>query len=486
MKQVLHIFGKDVRYLWPIILTVLLLMIAHAVFDVRSLPINAQGINQVNTILTLLNILLPLTIFFLVAQVIFQEPLPGNKQFWLTRPYYRTRLLAAKLLFVLAFISVPLFLSDCYILAVQGFPVLGAYPDLLLRQLILLFVFVLPSFGIATLTTGVAQFMLAWFVVLLALIFEQIIVAILFHSGNDVGVDLISGSTFVVAFTIIIAGVIVWQYATRRTAIARLFALSVVCAFVPITWGISFLIHSRSRIPEPPPSPNQFGIVITYSSNNATPQSSKQNTSKNNFVQVFLPLRVVGAPPKTLLRGNARIRIISAGKPWPEPNFTWIGELERINNDYWLTLNFDKSRFNMLRQQSVNLRASFELQILNDTVETIVPFAESSFRVPDLGFCRIAAQDPEQPQLTCRAGLTHPVEVDVQSDSSRIPGQIIAGFPKSSIPWGLSPASDLGTPNLAEVQPGSQLEFIPRRNIADLRLALDFRDVLLARYIVPR
>src|SRR5258708_33452435 len=124
MAQVLHIFRKDVRHLWPLTLVVLLLMAAHAFFDVRSLPYSPDTYLDV-PVFYILTLPLPLGIAFLIARLIFQEALPGDRQFWLTRPYHWPQLLAAKVLFVVLFLNVGLFLSDCYILAAQGFPVVS-------------------------------------------------------------------------------------------------------------------------------------------------------------------------------------------------------------------------------------------------------------------------------------------------------------------------------------------------------------------------
>src|SRR5882724_6313384 len=125
MSQILHIFRKDLRHLWPQVTVVLLLVAAHAVFDPHTAPVSVREVARVNTIAETLVMLLPLCIAFLIGLLVFQEALVGDRQFWLTRPYYWPKLLAAKILFFLIFFSVPLFLSDCYILGAQGFPVLA-------------------------------------------------------------------------------------------------------------------------------------------------------------------------------------------------------------------------------------------------------------------------------------------------------------------------------------------------------------------------
>jgi len=194
VKQVLHIFRKDVRHLWPSITIVILLAIGHAVFDVESWPVYNPGTDRTNAIASLLNMLLPLSLWFLIAQLIFQEALPGDRQFWLTRPYRWGDLLAAKILFVFVFGSVPMFLSDWYILAAQRLGAFDDVPMLFLRQVLFAALFLLPAFALATVTSGLLQFVLAWFILLLVLVSELV------WGSHRASVEVAGGEVFVLIF----------------------------------------------------------------------------------------------------------------------------------------------------------------------------------------------------------------------------------------------------------------------------------------------
>lgn len=158
MKQALHIFRKDLRHLWPYIYIVLLLMAANVLVEIRAWT--GPAANSLFSTLGLVTMLLPLSIALLVALLVFQEALPGDRQFWLSRPYDWKALLASKLLLVVLTINIPLFVCDCVILGAQGFPVVSVLPRLLLRQAILFSLFVLPPLALATLATGLTQFVL--------------------------------------------------------------------------------------------------------------------------------------------------------------------------------------------------------------------------------------------------------------------------------------------------------------------------------------
>src|SRR5438105_2257009 len=106
--QTIHIFRKDARYLWR---EIGLFIALTALFAWRDY--------------LWAEVLLSVSAVFLIARVIHAETLPGDTQFWLTRPYHWTSLLAAKILFILIFLNVPIFFARMHILAVAGFPLLS-------------------------------------------------------------------------------------------------------------------------------------------------------------------------------------------------------------------------------------------------------------------------------------------------------------------------------------------------------------------------
>lgn len=106
MHLMLHIFKKDLRRLWPAVLIVLVLLAELARLDCWRkdwLATSAEG---------WLNLLLPLTWACLIALLVQQESLVGDRHF---------ALLGSKALFVLVFIHFPALLADMTILAFHGF-----------------------------------------------------------------------------------------------------------------------------------------------------------------------------------------------------------------------------------------------------------------------------------------------------------------------------------------------------------------------------
>src|SRR5262245_52525141 len=123
MRQAIHIFQKDVRYLWREIALVLALA---AIFT---------WINPV-----WMDMLLLAAASYLIARLVHAEAIPGDRQFWITRPYRWGSLLAAKLLFMLAFVNLPILLAQWRIVAAGGFPFSSYIAGLLWSQVLLVLV----------------------------------------------------------------------------------------------------------------------------------------------------------------------------------------------------------------------------------------------------------------------------------------------------------------------------------------------------------
>src|SRR5579863_249697 len=97
MREALLIFRKDVRHLWPVIAMVLAIVALESAFDGATAAVLQAA-------------LLWLWVFscvYLAASAIHEESLPGDNQYWLTRPIVRSRLLLAKLCFLAVFAAAP-------------------------------------------------------------------------------------------------------------------------------------------------------------------------------------------------------------------------------------------------------------------------------------------------------------------------------------------------------------------------------------------
>jgi hypothetical protein len=144
MNQILHIFKKDAVRHWPEILISLTLLGFSTRHELHPWE-NSSGAlySSMPTFFVLASrFITPATILFwifLSVRVVHGESLVGDRQWWVTKPYEWWNLLAAKFLFILIFVSVPLFHVHLLILHHFGFSVLPNLPALLLSQLAMYF-----------------------------------------------------------------------------------------------------------------------------------------------------------------------------------------------------------------------------------------------------------------------------------------------------------------------------------------------------------
>ena len=243
--QSLHIFRKDLIHLWPETLVVVLLFVAFAAF----LPTNWQAspyASIVQLVSFLLHILMPISWMVLIARLIHDEPLVGDRQFWTSRPYHWANLLGAKVLYLLAFLYLPFLLMQMFLLRHVGLHPLTAIPGLLQNLLLITVIFILPIAAIASVTSTFTRLLLSVLAGLLyVLLAFGVAVWAIFERMRPPVLD----SVILWLTLLCTAGALIYQYATRRTFISRILLLVtpvvVVLAAVILPSGI-FISSSYS------------------------------------------------------------------------------------------------------------------------------------------------------------------------------------------------------------------------------------------------
>jgi hypothetical protein len=146
MKQSIHIFLKDAYCL----------RIEIGVFALLAAILAWAGGRVAES-----QLLLEAGAIYLITRVVHAEPIPGDRQFWLTRPYNRMSLAGAKLLFIAAFICAPICAAQLVMLLASGFPLLPAIPGLLWSQALIFFVGSFLVAALASITSSTVILMLA-------------------------------------------------------------------------------------------------------------------------------------------------------------------------------------------------------------------------------------------------------------------------------------------------------------------------------------
>jgi hypothetical protein len=239
MQQAWHIFRKDIRYLQREI--VFLLTLAAALYW-----LGAHGVRNGDAS-DALGLIYAAAAGYTIARLIHAAALPGEDQFWVTRPYRWRSLLAAKLLFILAFVNLPVMMAQAAILIVSGFPAASFLPGILWMQVMVLFCVALPLAVIGTLTTGLVPFIGCILVIgLVGFGYEWF--GVVPRSGIPSTMDWLRDSILFIALVILAPPILYLQYKSRRTHVSRLLAAGIaLCgayAFLFVQWQTLFPLQA--------------------------------------------------------------------------------------------------------------------------------------------------------------------------------------------------------------------------------------------------
>ncbi|MGA2770621.1 MAG: hypothetical protein ABSG26_07380 [Bryobacteraceae bacterium] len=385
MRQALHIFKKDARHLWIEIAVTLLVVAAFTFTSARRAFWMADPVVNRNVAGMLLTFLLPLAWWILIARLVHAETLPGDRQFWTTRPYAWKSLLAAKALFVAAFVNLPLLAAHIAILLAYGFNPLAEIPGLLWSQVLITAVLVLPIAALSALTTGFVQLLITGSVLCLALVAWNIGMP---SAGLDAGwraLEWIRSYYEIAVLALAALAILVWQYARRRTAAARWLAVAAVVLMaldVLIPWTAAFALQSRlSKQPIDPAS-----LRIDFDS--AKQWAARALIEKGDRVWIEIPITIAGIPAGMSPRYDGAIMAIEAsdGSTWPADQQPWSHVTTR-DQVLWLQATVDGGFYRKVKDQPVKLRGAMYLTLYGNLRVTEVPFSAPPMAVPGRGLC---------------------------------------------------------------------------------------------------
>jgi hypothetical protein len=412
MLHTLHIFKKDSRHLWKEILVVTAMIAAFAYLDARSRPVFTTYSLPIDRLDSIFRLLLPLAWWYLIAAVVHEEPILGNRQFWLTRPYRRGSLLAAKVLFVLVFLNLPMLLADCVILAGHGFKAWSYLPGLLFRQLLFLLVWFLPFVALATVTENLKQFLLVLAMIpalyLITAFVGRLPVFQLFWGHGE----WISNSAMFVVAGVGTFLILPIQYLHRRTTLARGIA---ICA-LPLTL----------MVPSFFPRPTAYAAQLALTRGPAVPPSvvlgldltRQGGQDRNNLVtdgepgtvELDFPLRATGIPQgRDLIADHLAVKVRT-----PDGNSLSTAGRSLLfsdrNGQFWMKVHVDNAAFQKLRGTRVTVRTSAYLTLVGNSRATLIRAGAKSMEVPGIGRCSFLPDNTQEWVLYCQAPFRQPAD----------------------------------------------------------------------------
>ena len=405
MNQILHIFRKDARHLYPEVLASLAVIMAFAWSAPRQWNLGRNDMQGLRSLIApLLRILLPIAWLVLISRLVHDESLVGDRQFWITRPYRWTALLASKLLFLFVFLCFPFMLMQIYLLQHAGLDIRPSIPDLLLYQLRLSAIFLVPFFAIAAVTTNFAKLTLT---LLLGLVYLGLFFAVGTHFMERQLLPQ-SFSISALAFSTLVAlSLIIVQYATRRTLTTRccLIALPMLLLLLVLVAPAEFFIRhtyppvsTPGWIIDPSPARQQIG--------------AGQLAEMEGLLFLKLPVHKLSLLPGERLKLNGVSATIDApGLHWSSP-FINNADLDLSDeaHDPTITIMIPRNVFDRVRTMPVDLHLQFASTTYRTEAATRIRASIHAFAAPDHGLCPI---DAEGLVGNCRYAFRLPIPIDV-------------------------------------------------------------------------
>lgn len=386
MKQVGHIFLKDVRRYWPEICVSIALLVAFGWNAVHSwgrpdeLADLPGGWFEYKFLPGAVYVGLPVAWAFLILRVVQSESLVGDRQFWISRPYEWKILLAEKVLFFLGFINVPVLVLQIFLLWRAGFHPGHSWDGLLWMQLMLCLILVMSTMTLAVITQTVIQALLALLLVALYAVGLGSLSDYIPNSG-------FSGPADNLTLFLIIAGclsVIVLQYARRRTTKARWLIVGVGVALLLIMVATPYrtiVAHEYPPLPLGKKAPFQFTLLPGKSTANV-PLTEQD-------VQIRIPISIAGLAPDSIVNIDGVLFDISVpGVPYWNSGWSSPGEVfypERQGS--FLGFKLKKRLFNRMRNSAVALRVSLAYTLYRDQNQREFVIPSGKFELAGLGAC---------------------------------------------------------------------------------------------------
>jgi len=397
MKQIVHIFLKDVRHFWvEIVIAEALVVVQFWLGRYQWLiqgPVRGYTAGGSLQILSsALSLLTPIVLVLLIARSVQDEGLVGDRQFWLTRPYAWGKLLAAKLLLFAVFIYIPFFILQIVLLAEAGFSPFPWVPRIVLNLVLVTAVILLPLMAIASVTSSFGRMVLVLVGVLLLELITSGVAALTgrYHAPSHTAPLQVADLINAVLFLLVFGAVIALQYGRRRVLESRLLLACVFAlSFVISVFGPDRLLVNRNY----PAASSQSIAPLELSFNSNLGGAVSYPGWNPRIVSVSLALRVSGVPIGSAISlDEIKAEFETASglhwvSGWQEEGM-WIGEENGLTVER-LSFSMPQKVYDRLKNVPSKLTLTLALTDVKGgkSIEIPLPKTMQEFTVPGLAIC---------------------------------------------------------------------------------------------------
>ncbi len=411
MSQILHIFRKDAGHHWPEILMSWALTAVFVWNQPRKWSDQSIDIRFIAGLLNFLPALLILSWAFLVVRLVQSESLVGDRQFWITRPYVWHKLLAAKLLSVLAFIHIPLFIGQIVLLKLGQFPVVSSLWGLVQIHLMFALFFLSGAMAIAVITSGMGQASLTLLILFVLILGIAGISSLVPNSGMSDDLDGVQAILYIVScITVILV-----QYTHRKTLLSRLVLLGtvVVIVFVLVLAPYETIIRHKYPLPtKDHPLPAKFTFDRALSFAHEERQSSRWVEDE---ISLELPFQVAGLDTHALVQIQA-IRLdleLPDGKRWTSHWHSLSNVISNGRSRTWPSIGIEAKFYKGIKDTPVKAHVSLGMRSFRLGAATPVTVAGNRTSLPGNAQC---VDKLSENWLQCFSALKRPKPVFIAAE----------------------------------------------------------------------
>ena len=441
MSQILNIFQKDARHHGPEVLVSWALLAVYVWNQPREWANQTVDIRLVSVLLNMLPALMILSWAFLVARLVQGESLVGDRQFWVTRPYVWYKLLAAKLLAILAFIHVPLFISQIVLLRLGHFPVLSNLWSLVEIQLMFVLILLAGAMALSAVTSGIGQSSLALLIVFLLILGIDGISSLIPNSGMVDDAGGVQGLLYIACCT----SVILLQYIRRRTLLSRLVIVGTIALMVLVLALTPYERILRYKYPlaskeHPLPAKLTFDRALSFAHERRQPGRWMEEE-----ISLELPFQVADLDDKSVVEIQAiRLELeLPGSRRWSSHWHSLSNVLAYGRTRTWPRINIEKKLYDEIKDTPVKAHVALGMRLFRLGAATSVTVVGDRASLPGNAQC---VDDVSLNSLRCFSALKRPKPVLIVAELPNAECQV-AREATAEESWATSPAtySDLGS-----------------------------------------